>query len=531
MGRPLIFFLLLFGALLVTSWAYLAPIHVRAVDAAVIERIGQGGETLIDSALRERSRSVVQLQLQTATQLGLARTNLLQQHLQTLPPVQIPALGIQVPSQTKALELFMQQGNLANLEANANTFELRAILHTRALTNTPFFAPIGSAAGRPLEASILLTASLWQAHNGKPEVFPELIRLISSGDGLAIETFYLDVLALAKRLTWEQLVFVFGLTSTVQEVAHFAEVVRQNEMNLAPIISAAAMTRDPRAVADYLLSFPESGVRDLTFALAHGSRGLRHLLELRQPIYHPYFRDALRSSLRLPNFWAPWNHIAQTAPVFGIALKFALLFIAGFMVALATRFTKSRTDRTDPYTWFPQFRFARQGMFAIFFLMLVIVLGEPYIAQGEAKAELPPRAQVTFMVAQTSPAPIEQQQPSNSMIDQYTILALFMFLVIQGLLYLAGLIKLAEIRKQNVSSGMKLKLLDNEENLFDSGLYVGLFGTVASLVLLAMGIIKPSLVAAYSSTMFGILFVAILKIAHVRPYKRRLLLEGEPALA
>jgi hypothetical protein len=36
------------------------------------------------------------------------------------------------------------------------------------------------------------------------------------------------------------------------------------------------------------------------------------------------------------------------------------------------------------------------------------------------------------------------------------------------------------------------------------------------------------LMSAYASTLFGILFVAILKILHVRPYKRRLILETQP---
>jgi hypothetical protein len=68
--------------------------------------------------------------------------------------------------------------------------------------------------------------------------------------------------------------------------------------------------------------------------------------------------------------------------------------------------------------------------------------------------------------------------------------------------------------------------MENEENLFDAGLYCGLFGTAASLILLTIGAIKPSLISAYSSTLFGILFVALIKIFHVRPYKRRLILES-----
>ncbi len=77
---------------------------------------------------------------------------------------------------------------------------------------------------------------------------------------------------------------------------------------------------------------------------------------------------------------------------------------------------------------------------------------------------------------------------------------------------------------------MKLKLLENEEHLFDAGLYLGFFGTIVSLILVSMGVFKqPSLMAAYSSTSFGILFVSFFKIMHLRPARRRLLLEADTA--
>ena len=86
--------------------------------------------------------------------------------------------------------------------------------------------------------------------------------------------------------------------------------------------------------------------------------------------------------------------------------------------------------------------------------------------------------------------------------------------------------KLKEIAKQNLSADLKLKLLENEENLFDFGLYVGLGGTVLSLILVAVGIVEASLMAAYASTLFGILFVAILKVLNLRPYRRHLIIEA-----
>jgi hypothetical protein len=107
------------------------------------------------------------------------------------------------------------------------------------------------------------------------------------------------------------------------------------------------------------------------------------------------------------------------------------------------------------------------------------------------------------------------------------ILTLLIFFVLQALLYIGCLVKLAEIRRQNVPARMKLKLLENEDHLFDAGLYLGFVGTIVSLIVASLGLVKFSLMAAYSSTSFGIIFVVIFKIFHLRPARRQLLLEVE----
>ena len=80
------------------------------------------------------------------------------------------------------------------------------------------------------------------------------------------------------------------------------------------------------------------------------------------------------------------------------------------------------------------------------------------------------------------------------------------------------------VSKNQTGCGATTVMLENEENLFDLGLYIGLAGTVFSLILLTVGIVTASLMAAYASTLFGILFTALIKIMHVRRYKRTLLI-------
>jgi hypothetical protein len=94
-------------------------------------------------------------------------------------------------------------------------------------------------------------------------------------------------------------------------------------------------------------------------------------------------------------------------------------------------------------------------------------------------------------------------------------------------MYFICLKKINSIAAETITPLLKLRLMENEENLFDSGLYVGMMGTAAALVMQVLGVIEPNLLAAYSSNLFGIVCVAMVKIRHVRVFKRQLILENE----
>ena len=87
--------------------------------------------------------------------------------------------------------------------------------------------------------------------------------------------------------------------------------------------------------------------------------------------------------------------------------------------------------------------------------------------------------------------------------------------------------KIREIARQPLPPLVKLRLMENEENLFDVGLYIGIGGTATALVLQVLRVIEPDLLAAYASNLFGITCVALVKIRHVRPYKRELIIESQ----
>ena len=111
--------------------------------------------------------------------------------------------------------------------------------------------------------------------------------------------------------------------------------------------------------------------------------------------------------------------------------------------------------------------------------------------------------------------------------DTSTLVSIGVFALLQVGMYLLCVRKISEIDRTGFPAPMKLRLMENEENLFDSGLYVGMMGTAAALVLQVVGVIDPNLLAAYSSNLFGIVCVAFVKIRHVRGYKRSLILQSQ----
>ncbi len=168
--------------------------------------------------------------------------------------------------------------------------------------------------------------------------------------------------------------------------------------------------------------------------------------------------------------------------------------------------------------------YARESLFAMGFLLVALLLSEPFLAQESHPLEMRLRLPTVGgpILAGAAPA-----QSVRSFMNHSTLLTLLLFFVLQALIYTACVVKLAEIRRHVAAARVKLKLLENEEHLFDAGLYLGFCGTIVSLILVSLGVIEQSLMAAYSSTSFGIIFVSIFKIFQLRPARRELLLLAE----
>jgi hypothetical protein len=172
----------------------------------------------------------------------------------------------------------------------------------------------------------------------------------------------------------------------------------------------------------------------------------------------------------------------------------------------------------------------RAGVLAVVMSALFVVATEPFLLKAAPASEYRVHL-VVPMLANTATQTPSATNPKPVTMETSTLVSIGVFAALQVFMYMACLRKIQEIERQEASPLLKLRLMENEENLFDSGLYVGMMGTAAALVLQVLGVIEPNLLAAYSSNLFGIICVALVKIRHVRGYKRRLILEGQRATA
>lgn len=390
---------------------------------------------------------------------------------------------------------------------------VQTLLRTADLTGTTRFVPARRPGGQPLDAVILLTAYLWQSEHLAPTLQREVRGLaesaVSSGHLGELEDFYLDILTLGKRLDWTQLAELLRTATSTATVGQFAHLARVAPEHLAVSYTAALMTRSADAVARYLIAYGQAGAENLRLALLHGEGALRQLVDRQAPVSTvagPEFEFGAAFALRNPDLALFLKYAAFLGGVF--------LLIRAVDTKLFTSIERSLQDA------FPRMG---GGVLALILTFIFFVFSEPYLLKAAPASEYQIKLVIPVLgtatpAAAADPTPVPPMQSS-------TILSVVIFAVLQVIMYVICLLKISDIDRQPLPAATKLRLAENEENLFDGGLYLGIAGTAAALVLQVMQVIEANLLAAYSSNLFGIVCVALVKIRHVRPYKRKLIME------
>ena len=291
--------------------------------------------------------------------------------------------------------------------------------------------------------------------------------------------------------------------------------------DVAPLIYASAMiVDDPAHVMEFLGLFGDDGVEALRVAAGYGVDSVKMLVREQLPL-EPDSGSSEVSSLE-----AYLVGYSLQNPKSSLAIKYLAYFVGAFLAFWGMGGFNRPYRESNPVL----LANVQRLFVSLASVIVLVILSEPYLAgngeiQGYSfKFVMPVLAQVDGETV------IVETEPTASM-EPATLLSVSFFFTLQILVFMICLLKVRQIDRGDYENLIKLKLMENEENLFDSGLYVGIAGTCISLVLQVLGLIEANLIAAYSSNLFGILGVAIVKIQLVRPFKNKLILLSQDELA
>ncbi len=523
-------FLVLLGTLLPANW--------KSVHPALLARAGQGTPTASGlglAAVTAQRPGVANLALSAAMTVKDEQVAKLTAELAALeaqrgwttwggrdPFIEsvFKDKSVARPASEAILPFLLSETNRAVLRehlATARSPGVQAILKTRELSSTTQFVPVGRPGGQPFEATILLTALLYQGERFSALLAQDIRTVAEQANETRLagewESVCMDVLTLARRMDWIQLSELLRHLPSAKALNDFAQLAKAAPDNLAVLYTASLLTKTPDKVAGYLLRFGKTGAGDLTKALAHGEGALRLLVERSLPV---------GPARAVPGFLAGWT---LAAPRGMLAAKVICFLLAGFGFLLAWR-ELSPVQNLSRSTAGGRVIHAQRAAVAATLGVMLLAAGEPFLLKPLGSPEF--RARLKLPVLMNSPVPTDKTETATKTkprMDLSTILSIVLFAGLQVAVYAICIMKIREIEMSTASPQLKMRLMENEENLFDSGLYIGIAGTAAALVLQVLQVIEANLLAAYASNLFGIVTVAVVKIHHVRAAKRRLIVE------
>ena len=547
--RWLSFLLCISLSVLSVLMGWLVPAHLRATDVRLLQRAGKNSRSLLEvgnELLNEKRLGAAEILYSAAESLSFpgrqalesSITNLATQHSSWSiwgggePDLEVIFSRPRTTRSgseplTESMIRLDNRGTALGLFRASSRLLVRELLNTQSLTNTTVFPPSQSASGQAFDAALSICAMLAEQNHFTPSlsnaIFTAAAQANHGGSTQPIEEIFMDFLSLGQRLNWGQLVVFVSRIDDAETLRRLAFSIRRYESRLPILYSAVALSARPDEVGRYLMKFGQTGIEDLAAALRFNREGLNELLRRSERLYlSGQWSERLRSGPLKPFFDFALERSLET-PEFALGLKILLYLFGGFLIAAALHVVRPPVAELEKPLQVGGLHVAREILFGLGFLTFVLLITEPFLSQESQRIDFPIRLRLPIMGAAIDKAVTGQHHTSMNK----SLLTLVLFFVLQGLLYIACLVKLAEIRRQKVGPRMKLRLLENEEHLFDAGLYLGFAGTIVSLILVSLKVMELSLMAAYGSTSFGIIFVSIFKIFHLRPARRRLLLESE----
>ncbi|HEX3988172.1 MAG TPA: hypothetical protein VHZ30_01995 [Verrucomicrobiae bacterium] len=505
---------------------WVIPMHLHAIEPVVLQRAGFESPSLVDRGVefaRDKHPGSARLMLQAAQKENITGAG--EVALALSNPDLLKSNSISATEYAIRLE---NRQRMLDALTSAPSPAVREVMRCRDLTNTVLFPPSASAEGQAFDAALCVCGQLVEdnafSKNLREILLQRAVSANRGGDTEPFEDIAMDMMSLGQRFDWEQLKSFVTNIDDPRTLDLLAEQARNAGDDLPVLFAAVALSQNPARVAAYINNFSETGLHDMGIALRYGAGGIDELTKSNQRLYESPAVHRLTGSGPLALIYRAGSDYTLRVPWFAITVKWFFYISSGFLIALALHFARPPFEGIDEPLRVRGVHLARELLFALGFLLVVLLLSEPFLAQESQKADIAFHLRLPGVAAAAAGA-ATTVKPKLFMPN--SLLTLCIFFVLQALLYCASLVKLAEIRRQNVLPRVKLRLLENEEHLFDAGLYLGFGGTIVCLILASLNMTQFSLMAAYSCTAFGILFVSVFKIFQLRPVRRHLVLEAE----
>lgn len=402
-----------------------------------------------------------------------------------------------------------------------------ALVACRALKETSLLPPVSSASGQPLDAALMLSGALVESGRIHPMLMLELERgAVSAVQGqgsVALEAALLELLAAARRLNWEQLATLVERCEDRGSLQSLVAAAGSEGADWAPLISAIVLNGGARSVASYVEHHGKEGIADLRKALGLGTGAVQELVKRGYRIHTSKVRTWMMEQGGLGHVSRWLARSSVRAPLLSFCVKYLLWIDGLFLVVAGLWYCRHMSLDLMNRQFEPRPDWQRLVVVTAAAAVLLFLTAERLLVLRSAPSGT--RSAQTFPTF-TARLRLDIPQVKTPAMSNKVVAMLVAFFVIQLAIYMVGLGRLRYIRGQLVDESVKLKLLDNEESMFDAPLYIGIGGSVLALVMRLTGYNEVSLMASYSSTLFGILFCFVLKVVHVRPYRQRLILEA-----
>ena len=314
LGRWLLIAFCVADAALLLLCGWLVPIHLSAVDVAVIQQAGENTPSVAEDGLdlaRKGRLAAAELLLQAAQSENLPGLEKLSQAVR-LPAAPSPVLnpirdllnfgpvaagatnGYSQVITESVLRLENRDRVAAFLQA-APSPAVKELVRCRDLTNTVLFPPSFSSSGQAFDAAVSVCGLLLEEDSLSAGLRQDLLdraaAALGGGNTQPLEEVLMDMMSLGQRLNWEQLTVFVPRIEDARTLERLAVQARNAGAKLPRLFAAVELSQQPGAVAAYLDAYSQTGLDDLGTSLRFGAGALDELLRRNQRICASDLRD------------------------------------------------------------------------------------------------------------------------------------------------------------------------------------------------------------------------------------------------